>query len=725
VGRVGESTLSGEELILDSAAIKFIQALDGWLPGHEKVIFASYSGSSLTAFAKRAMDFGRSMVPSVIEDGFWLKELRVSLERSGARDQNIKYFLNAASYGIFFHFSGLGRDTRRLMAEGYRAFTPVKYEPFILCATETIAYGVNLPADALFLENINWPRSRHKRISSMEPLTTNEYRNLVGRVGRHGHIKPGIIPTVIVNWPLGRSAKSRQTFGKKREEIAAICTSVPVLKIDCAELQGHLSSVYLKKLKDYPGPVGRFYQLALLHSYALNKKEPVSVLEMAEFLDETYTVRSFLSDAGEAGRERKEALLRNIEGYFRELSEKFGELIVVSSLTQTLERRYYPRELCLNLARNDTNPKTLLELDKFAEGFSKGSKWNEKELYALKLLFFTNLAAENKDIFSRIFMEPRTIKKSVLAKARTGRRAAKRFFRLCSDPVAKCLRIMGIGEAEINEMFTQLKIIVNSILHNHIKENFAALLGEKLIMATLRDALVNKVMTNIFTLLLWINGVTVKAILDKLGRGPISVTMAELSELTGIPLTPENSFEPLGGEEEGEEDEDGEDGDGEDGEDSEAGEEREGRENRGERENEDRVEGQGSDKGFGGQDYYACGEDEEENGEPGLQGDGKGNGEEPGSPPSRPEGERGKDHSLDTSAFNFRLCDKVALLLDSYLAYGTSSGKIGGELAHGINAMIRRVRHGLREEDITSFVEEIKDTRLYREEWLNVKTQGK
>jgi hypothetical protein len=689
VGRINESTLDRFDLVLDKENLRFIQALDGWLPGHEKIIFASYSATSLNAFAKRAMDFGRSKVPSIVEDPTWLDDLRVSLVRSGARDSNIEYFLNAARYGIFFHYSGLGRETRKLMAEGYRVFTPVKYEPFILCATETISYGVNLPADALFLENINWPRSRYRHNYSIEPLTTNEYKNLVGRVGRHGHIKMGIIPTVVVNWILGKGANNLDIFQKKREEIESICSSVPVLKIDCTELQEQLVSKYFKKLKDFPGPVGRFYQLALLHAYFLNKNKPVNVNTIFDFLDNTYTVHSLFAENTETAEKLKEDLMLNMKAYFGKLNETFGDHIVTTTVEGS-QTKYTPLELCLNLARNDTNPNTLLELDRFIEGLDVKSLWNTPELFGFKLLILVNLVTENKDIFTRKFIDPRSIMPRVLSKARINKKASLFYFKSKAAPVKNYLLKMGVPPKAVEEMLEHLKTIIHMVVYKEMDEHFKKVTSDRRIMATLRDALTWKVMTNILSLLLWVNGESVKSILDIIGDEFEENKEFDSENDDKNPKEKKRENEIKESENEEEITKETEDT------------------------KEDPVQCLKNDNPKKNtldikEDKYT--EDHKTN-------DCKNRLFEENI-------EEDKKHfdDIDTSTFKYRYCDKIALLLDSYMVYGSVCGKINEDCRKVLDSITRRVRYGLEEKDISIFLEEIRDTRLYREEWLSRKAE--
>ncbi|MDR2199490.1 MAG: DEAD/DEAH box helicase [Deltaproteobacteria bacterium] len=272
-----QDRLELSDLVLDEGeGAGFNSCLEGWIPGHEKIIYASYSWNSLLAFVNKMLSLGRREIPAVAEDGFFLKNLEKSLFKSGIRGRDGAFYLHCAKRGVFFHFSGLEKETRRLMAEGYRRFQPLELEPFILCATETISYGVNLPADALFLETVMWPRSRHDRYYAIESLTNNEFKNLTGRVGRHGHIKSGVIPTVFVNWKLGKAESVRMLFPRKKLEMERICSSAPLSAIDCGEIGRLLTGAFrFRDLRRAPLAAGRFFLLVLLHASSILQGETV------------------------------------------------------------------------------------------------------------------------------------------------------------------------------------------------------------------------------------------------------------------------------------------------------------------------------------------------------------------------------------------------------------------------------------------------------------------
>lgn len=89
--------------------------------------------------------------------------------------------------GIGVHHAGLSDETRALMewlAENGRLK--------ILCATTTIAQGINFPVSSIFLASHKVPIVKGKQ-AFLEPMSPREFWNLVGRAGRIDHDSVGVI----------------------------------------------------------------------------------------------------------------------------------------------------------------------------------------------------------------------------------------------------------------------------------------------------------------------------------------------------------------------------------------------------------------------------------------------------------------------------------------------------------------------------------------------------
>ncbi|MFC8076217.1 DEAD/DEAH box helicase [Streptomyces sp. NPDC057307] len=84
--------------------------------------------------------------------------------------------------GVAFHIADLTTEERQLLEESFRSR---KSEVRVLVATTTLAQGVNLPADAVVISDLEHP-------GDGRPYSVSEYKNMAGRAGRTGRRKwPG------------------------------------------------------------------------------------------------------------------------------------------------------------------------------------------------------------------------------------------------------------------------------------------------------------------------------------------------------------------------------------------------------------------------------------------------------------------------------------------------------------------------------------------------------
>lgn len=95
-------------------------------------------------------------------------------------EENIDIFLDKIlPYGVAYHHGGLSRSMRDFVEEEFR-----KSEGYIniVVATETLAIGVNMPADVVILAGVNLPRGGNRK----NIMNSSEYKNCIGRAGRLG-----------------------------------------------------------------------------------------------------------------------------------------------------------------------------------------------------------------------------------------------------------------------------------------------------------------------------------------------------------------------------------------------------------------------------------------------------------------------------------------------------------------------------------------------------------
>jgi len=100
------------------------------------------------------------------------------LEPTRARDA----LLHAFQQGIGFHYSDLLSEERHIVEESFR-----KGEIRLLVATSTLAKGLNLPVQNVFISHEKWYYVDRQGNGGNIPLSLSEYENMAGRAGRYGY----------------------------------------------------------------------------------------------------------------------------------------------------------------------------------------------------------------------------------------------------------------------------------------------------------------------------------------------------------------------------------------------------------------------------------------------------------------------------------------------------------------------------------------------------------
>jgi helicase len=83
--------------------------------------------------------------------------------------------------GVAFHNSDLSPEQRCIVEQAF-----VNGEVKVLCSTTTLALGVNLPADVVYLETVKFGSAVYDARPVLLPVTRAEFDNMTGRAGRLG-----------------------------------------------------------------------------------------------------------------------------------------------------------------------------------------------------------------------------------------------------------------------------------------------------------------------------------------------------------------------------------------------------------------------------------------------------------------------------------------------------------------------------------------------------------
>ncbi len=103
------------------------------------------------------------------------------LERLEPSHMN-RSLIQALRRGVAFHNSDMTARQRRIIERAYRVG-----DVRLLIATTTLAMGVNLGADTVFLETVKYAVGEYRERPGLVPITRFEFENMVGRAGRcHG-----------------------------------------------------------------------------------------------------------------------------------------------------------------------------------------------------------------------------------------------------------------------------------------------------------------------------------------------------------------------------------------------------------------------------------------------------------------------------------------------------------------------------------------------------------
>ncbi len=98
----------------------------------------------------------------------------------------VRSLKQVVSHGVAFHNADLTPRQRQAIENGYR-----NGEIKVIFSTTTLAMGVNLPAETVFLETMKYCSGEFGGKPQLTPITTAEFQNISGRAGRFGFGKTG------------------------------------------------------------------------------------------------------------------------------------------------------------------------------------------------------------------------------------------------------------------------------------------------------------------------------------------------------------------------------------------------------------------------------------------------------------------------------------------------------------------------------------------------------
>ncbi len=209
-------------------------------------------------------------------------------------------------HGVGVHHAGLSDEIRALME-----WLAESGHLRVLCATLTLAQGINFPVSSIFLQS-------HKLPYGVE-MSPREFWNLAGRAGRIGQDSVGVIGLAEGD---NRGAKidflSRAT--------GALASRLVVMLDDLAA-QGQLHNLDAVIWKDQ----WEDFRCYIAHLWAEKKNLDAVLAESEQLLRQTYGYTTLRKDP--AQRDKAEALLNATKSYARKLANTLPGTAEMADLT--------------------------------------------------------------------------------------------------------------------------------------------------------------------------------------------------------------------------------------------------------------------------------------------------------------------------------------------------------------------------------------------------------
>ena len=236
-------------------------------------------------------------------------------EATSSRVQLVQRFLEAEvspdfelidmlSHGVGVHHAGLSDEVRSLV-EWLAEEGDIK----VLCATTTLAQGINFPVSSVFLAS---PEYRLKKFPYRKQMAAREFWNLAGRAGRMNQDSVGVVGIAEAN----RGDEIRQYVRDAAGEIVSQLVNL-VLTLDSASNNEELVGVLqAEQWEDF-----RCYVNHLVHQIG-NLDRVIANVE--DSLRNTYGYR-MLQNSTE-GKARAQKLIEATKAYARRISQNMGQV---------------------------------------------------------------------------------------------------------------------------------------------------------------------------------------------------------------------------------------------------------------------------------------------------------------------------------------------------------------------------------------------------------------
>lgn len=204
------------------------------------------------------------------------------------------------SHGVGVHHASLSDEARSLI-EWLTEAGLLR----VLCATSTVAQGINFPVSSIFLSSRHVPQGTYSK-----PMGTREFWNLAGRAGRFGQDSVGVVGLAEAD---DRDAIIKFVSEKTGALASRLVKLLDDLK-DRGELQNLKSFFWQEQWEDF-----RSY---IAHLWSEKKNLEAVLADSEQLLRQTFGYTSLRNDP--AQRDKAEALLSATKAYATELAASPG-----------------------------------------------------------------------------------------------------------------------------------------------------------------------------------------------------------------------------------------------------------------------------------------------------------------------------------------------------------------------------------------------------------------
>jgi helicase len=154
-------------------------ALNTIKSGGQALIFANTRRKAVT-LAKKAMSEVEGLLSKPVKRA--LASDAEKILAAGERTRISELLAELVDHGTAFHHAGLGGGHRRIIEDSFR-----RGKIKVLAATPTLAFGVNLPARTVVIQDYR----RYEPGYGYYPISVLEYKQMAGRAGRPKYDKVG------------------------------------------------------------------------------------------------------------------------------------------------------------------------------------------------------------------------------------------------------------------------------------------------------------------------------------------------------------------------------------------------------------------------------------------------------------------------------------------------------------------------------------------------------